>query len=296
MALSSPLLSVTVLLFLLVQYARCDFLTVCPSMCNCKWSSGRETMDCSTGQLTAVPTTISPEIKVLIMDGSYIRELGKDAFNSGHLQKISLKNCHIQRIHEEAFSNLKIVMEIYLDGNNLTKLAPKTFDGNYRLKTLVLTGNQLESLLPYQFPPLPELKKIDLSNSGLKEVSKMAFSNLDKSVEEVDLSGNFLTYLREDTFLSLKNLKLLNLARNPWVCDCRLQSLRDFVIHRNLFNPAANCAEPARLVDKLWNDVKSHDFACKPEIEVKVSRVHSQAGANVTLSCYITGNPVPSVR
>lgn len=39
-------------------------------------------------------------------------------------------------------------------------------------------------------------------------------------------------------------------------------------VSRNLFNPTATCSEPARLADKIWTEVKSLDFACKPEIEV----------------------------
>jgi len=192
MALASrwQLLATTALLAMLMLHAASgDFIQSCPAMCSCKWSGGKQTVDCSSQSFTAIPTTLGQEVKVLIMDGNYIKELGKDAFNSGliHLQKISLRNCQIQRIHEEAFSKLKIVMEINLENNNLTRLAPKTFDGNNRLKTLVLSGNQLERLLPYQFPSLEEIKKIDLSNTGLREVSQDAFGNLDKSVEEVDL-------------------------------------------------------------------------------------------------------------
>ena len=51
------------------------------------------------------------------MDGNYIKELGKDAFASAgliNLQKISMKNCQIQRIHEDAFSKLNILTEVNL--------------------------------------------------------------------------------------------------------------------------------------------------------------------------------------
>ena len=38
------------------------------------------------------------------------------------------------------------------------------------------------------------------------------------------------------------------------------------------------------------------DFACKPEIHVPQSVVFSQPGANVTLSCWIVGSPVPEAK
>ena len=38
------------------------------------------------------------------------------------------------------------------------------------------------------------------------------------------------------------------------------------------------------------------DFACKPDIRVPQSVVFSQPGANVTLSCFIIGNPMPDAK
>ena len=48
--------------------------------------------------------------------------------------------------------------------------------------------------------------------------------------------------------------------------------------------------------DKLWQDVDPKDFACKPDIRVPQSVVFSQPGANVTLSCFIIGNPMPDAK
>ncbi len=33
-------------------------------------------------------------------------------------------------------------------------------------------------------------------------------------------------------------------------------------------SPVPTCSEPSRLADKAWTELKSQDFACKPEIEV----------------------------
>ncbi|XP_023330609.1 leucine-rich repeat-containing protein 24 [Eurytemora carolleeae] len=282
--------------------ARGDFLSSCPALCNCKWSNGKRMADCVDKSLTTIPmfqTSTDDGIQVLSMDGNYIKELGKDAFASAgliNLQKISMKNCQIQRIHEDAFSKLNILTEVNLEGNNLTKIPQKTFDGNNRLQTIILARNQLEYLKEYQFPPLPNLKKIDLSRTGLREMSQKAFNNLAQSVEEIDLSGNQLKSIVETTFLPLPSLKTLRLHDNPWVCDCQLKSFRDYAVHRNLNNPEPKCFEPDRLADKTWTDVKSLEFACKPTIKVYNRRVYAQSGWNVTLTCHITGNPVPSTR
>jgi len=118
-------------------------------------------------------------------------------------------------------------------------------------------------------------------------------------VEGVSLNNNLLRTLREEVFLPLTNLKSLHLHGNPWSCDCRLKSFRDWVSEPcildelqvasdaresysarapfMLFSPAqvvesglatypTACHEPERLSQKLWVDVAPEEFACKPEI------------------------------
>ena len=86
-------------------------------------------------------------MQVLIMDGNYVKELPKNIFSSlglNHLQKISFKNCNIQSLHENAFSDLKILKEINLQGNNITLLPPQAFQGNDGLRTLLLGDNNID--------------------------------------------------------------------------------------------------------------------------------------------------------
>jgi hypothetical protein len=75
-----------------------------------------------------------------------------------------------------------------------------------------------------------------------------------------------------------------------------LKNFRDWVVFRGLYTYPTSCAEPERLADKLWQDVDPKDFACKPDIRVPQSVVFSQPGANVTLSCFIIGNPMPDAK
>ena len=93
-----------------------------------------------------------------------------------------------------------------------------------------------------------------------------------------------------------KSCKLFQLHSNPWNCDCHLKNFRDWVVFRGLYTYPTSCAEPERLADKLWQDVDPKDFACKPDIQVPQSVVFSQPGANVTLSCFIIGNPMPDAK
>ncbi len=130
--------------------------------CKCLWSGGRRTADCANAHYAAVPTTLSPDIQALILDGNPLNGLDEDAFKRAgllNLQTVSLRRCDIRRIDANAFRDLKIVRSVDLSYNNITELHPKTFDGNEGLTKLVLRGNRrLEELQQYQFPPLNSLK------------------------------------------------------------------------------------------------------------------------------------------
>jgi len=285
----------------LVTLSTSDFLSSCPSLCTCKWSSGKQTADCSSNGLTTVPQDIHHDVQVLIMDGNYLKDLPKDIFSSlglNHLQKISFKDSNIQTIHESAFSDLKILKEINLAGNNLSSLPPQAFQGNDGLRTLLLGGNNIARLQAHQFPPLRNLRKIDLSANKLVEIDQVAFQNLAQGdVEEINLADNMLRSMSDKTFLALDSLKHLHLGGNPWLCDCQLKSFRDLVVHRALSTGAPTiCAEPVRLADKPWEKVESQEFACKPTVVVAEPVVQAIKGANATLQCRILGNPPPAVK
>lgn len=202
----------------------------------------------------------------------------------------------LQEIHEDAFIDLKIMVELDLSNNNVTSLKPKTFTGNERLQTLSLSHNALEELPSFAFPALRHLKTIDLSHNRIAFIDKQAFGSLGNSVESIYINDNMLKTLREQVFIGLNNLKSLQLHSNPWNCDCRLKNFRDWVVYRGLYTYPTACGEPERLADRLWQDVEPTDFACKPEITVPQSIVFSRPGANVTLSCFIVGNPIPDAK
>ena len=116
------------------------------------------------------------------------------------------------------------------------------------------------------------------------------------SLESIYIHNNRLKSVGEAVFLNLNNLKSLQLHSNPWNCDCKLKQFRDWVVSKGLYTYPTACGEPERLADKLWQDVEPEDYACKPEIRVPQAVVFSQPGANVTLGCFIVGNPVPDAK
>ena len=195
-----PLIHVTVVSLVLIQ-----FLLINPTLaaercateprCKCTWKNGKRSADCSNAGFTSIPTTLDPETQSLDLSQNSFARLEKDAFKSAgllNLQTLEMKNCHIEEVNEHAFRDLKILQDIDLSGNNLTKLQPKTFDGNDGLKSIRVSQNPLRQLMPYQFPPLKNLRTLDFSYCELQSIDRKAFSNLGPSVETIWLQNNQL--------------------------------------------------------------------------------------------------------
>ena len=187
--------------------------------------------NCSGVGLNAVPTHLHKDIQVLILDHNVIKSLSADIFvtNTPNLQKIFLRHCQVEKIHQNAFRDLKILIEVDLSHNNLTGLESKTFAGNGRLKKINLSFNSLKNLTSYQFPPLPHLRTLDLSNCRISDIDHKALRNLGNSVETISLRANKLSTLREQVFMYLTNLKSLELSQNAWKCDCQLKHFRYYL-------------------------------------------------------------------
>ena len=70
-------------------------------------------------------------------------------------------------------------------------------------------------------------------------VTTLTYSgNLGNSIEAISLKGNRLSSLQEDVFLSLTNIKSLELHLNPWRCDCHLKQFR------SVFSPPLQTFKP----------------------------------------------------
>jgi hypothetical protein len=283
-----------------------DWSSQCPSGCKCTWVSGKKTGDCRASHWTQIPSGLSPEVQVLDMSGSVLRSMPKDSFMSVDLvnvQKVMLKNCAIERIDRDAFRNLEIMIELDLTGNRIVTLEMETFVSNIRLRELKLKGNPLSKLTGNHFPPLNYLKLLDLNDCQLSSLPRRAFEKLGV-LETLSLSGNRFTHVNEEVFRPLTKLKSLSLDRNPWKCDCRLKSLRDWVVDRKLFQHDTKCAEPAHVANFPWDQLLSENFACRPEIEsVQINGkptdallVHTDIGSDIRLECLVRGNPPPDLK
>lgn len=287
------------LLMLLMRYVASipEDWTDCPSVCQCKWISGKKTALCRDAGFTMVPNTLNADMQVLDISGNSIHTLPKDAFQSVgliHLQRIFLKGASVKEIHKDAFNELKILVEVDLSENSISTIHQDTFSGNERLRALYLNNNPISELRSAQFPNLPHLKSLEFQHCQIKFVHRDAFLHL-PALESLSLNENQLRHLSETVFLPIPKLKTLILDGNPWQCDCDLRTFRNWLLQSKLYSHSLKCKTPLVSQGKQWEDVDPAEFACKPNVTSPENVIQGVPGGNATLKCNVYGDPEPNV-
>ncbi|CAK1589318.1 unnamed protein product [Parnassius mnemosyne] len=284
------------LIIIFLNQSGCDWLN-CANIveCHCKWASGKKTASCISAALTHLPR-LAPDIQVLDLHGNPLVELNKDAFANIYLlnlQRLNLSSTKLQKIHKDAFRELRILIELDLSQNELIHLSPDTFKGNDRLRLLVLNDNHFNEFVAQQFPPLQHLKRLEISRCQLRKIHPFAFTNL-RALETIHIQQNLLSYIHPNTF-NLPLLKTLTLSDNPWYCDCRLRYFHEWFINANFGNEEVLCAGPNIHAQSSWRDIKGQEMNCPPTVVSSPSVLRTVVGADITFGCFVNGDPKPVV-
>ncbi|KAL4703357.1 hypothetical protein ACJJTC_013123, partial [Scirpophaga incertulas] len=275
-----------------------DFTTECQRPCDCRWQSGNKAAICSNSSLKVIPANLSSDIQILDLSNNNLLQLHQEAFRKvglSNLKKLFLRECYIESIHKSAFITLAIMIELDLSKNRIHYLHPDIFKSTEKLRLINLSNNLIEKLDDGVFRNMKYLQKVEMSNNKIVRIGTKAFVNLPQ-LKILRFDGNNISHMKPETFNGLKNLSGLDLHNNPWRCDCNLQVFREWVITHNLYTPPTSCAEPPSVRDKLWNELDSTNFACRPTIlePLPDSTIRSYE-ENVTLTCKVVGNPTPDV-
>lgn len=189
----------------------------CPSVCVCKWKSGKETVECLDRQLVKIPENIDPNTQVLDMSGSNLQVLPGATFKRAellNLQKLYLRNCRLGQIDDKAFEGLTNLIELDLSHNLLTSVPAATFQYITSLRDLTLASNPIQKIESHAFSNVQSLTKLDVSHCDLQSISASTFENLD-SLHSLKLNGNKLSELRVKTVETLSKLHWVELHDNP---------------------------------------------------------------------------------
>uniref|UniRef100_A0A3P8WYX9 Slit homolog 1b (Drosophila) n=1 Tax=Cynoglossus semilaevis TaxID=244447 RepID=A0A3P8WYX9_CYNSE len=204
----------------------------CPPMCSCS----NNIVDCRGRGLTAIPAHLPEAMTEIRLEQNGIKSVPPGAFTSyKKLRRIDLSNNQISDIAPDAFHGLKALNSLVLYGNKITELPSGVFDGLASLELLLLNANKIHCIRATVFKDLENLALLSLYDNKLQSLAK-------------------------GTFSSLLSIQTLHLAQNPFVCDCNVKWLADFLRSNPIETSGARCASPRRLANKRIAQIKSSKY------------------------------------
>ncbi|KAG7211574.1 hypothetical protein KM043_010831 [Ampulex compressa] len=271
----------------------------CPSMCTCKWKSGKEWVECANRDLKGLPQGAREETQVLDLSDNHLVSLPPECFHALgliNLQRLYLARSHISRIASGAFVGLVGLVELDLSENLIEDIPTDAFSSCPNLMKLILNGNPIHEVRREAFQHLPHLTNLELSGCKLETIERGAFDGL-HILEWLRLDGNRLARVPDSTLPLGGSLRGLALHNNPWLCDCRLRSTQAWLKESAPAAPQQSepvCEAPSRLQGRQIKAVKLNELACLPRIDLQ-ERIEVYEGGNVTLKCEVHAVPVAKV-
>ncbi|KAL3973354.1 abnormal spindle-like microcephaly-associated protein [Sarotherodon galilaeus] len=216
-------------------------VTVCPPSCSCN----NNIVDCRRKGLTEIPVNLPEGIVEIRLEQNLIKGVPAGAFSAyKKLKRIDLSKNQISDIAADAFSGLRSLTSLVLYGNKITELPKGIFDGLVSLQLLLLNANKINCLRVNAFQDLQNLNLLSLYDNKLQTISKGLFT-------------------------PLRSIKTLHLAQNPFMCDCHLKWLADYLFDNPIETSGARCSHPRRLANKRISQVKGKKFRCTDRHHLK---------------------------
>lgn len=144
------------------------------------------------------------------------------------LEYLDLSENKLQELHSDALKNLHHLETLNLAGNKLISLHPTIFTHNLKLSQLFIQENQLQELPATLLRGLQHLELLLLNQNQLQRFPSGLLDNRSPSFQ-------------------------IMLARNPWVCDERLEYLWKWLtVHPQnvFFLEDVTCAGPEALLHR----------------------------------------------
>ncbi|XP_062864239.1 slit homolog 2 protein [Trichomycterus rosablanca] len=217
-----------------VQHSSSCSVLQCPEFCSCS----NNVVDCRGKGLTEIPTNLPETITEIRLEQNSIKIIPPGAFTPyKRLRRIDLSNNQISEMAADSFQGLRSLNSLVLYGNKVTELPKGLFDGLFSLQLLLLNANKINCLRVDAFQDLQNLNLLSLYDNKLQTIAK-------------------------GTFSSLRAIQTLHLAQNPFVCDCHLKWLADYLQENPIETSGARCTSPRRLANKRIGQIKSKKFRC----------------------------------
>ncbi|KAL4710070.1 hypothetical protein ACJJTC_016472 [Scirpophaga incertulas] len=243
-------LQIISLLLVLPSILRAQNSLGCPDLirnnkCSCYTFEDGLFVDCQDAILKDVKNAIKSTSSINSLS---VYDLDDNEENLGpHFipQGVCIKHIHMSRtsikdIADDTFMPLRKCLEtLSVESSKIKFIPQKSFSGMLKLISIDLSSNLIEDIPSYSFYGLP-LIKLNLKGNVIRDISESAFSSLDLSLSEIDLSENNLTTFPIESLVKLRHLRSLRLAWNemssfPKVENADLISLEYLDLNSNNF-------------------------------------------------------------
>uniref|UniRef100_A0A672V236 Slit homolog 2 protein n=1 Tax=Strigops habroptila TaxID=2489341 RepID=A0A672V236_STRHB len=153
------------------------------------------------------------------------------------------------------------ITEIRLEQNSIKVIPPGAFSPYKKLRRIDLSNNQISEAAPDAFQGLRSLNSLLLNANKINCLRVDAFQDL-HNLNLLSLYDNKLQTIAKGTFSPLRAIQTLHLAQNPFICDCHLKWLADYLHTNPIETSGARCTSPRRLANKRIGQIKSKKFRC----------------------------------
>ncbi|KAK6294073.1 hypothetical protein J4Q44_G00349030 [Coregonus suidteri] len=249
----------------------------CPELCDCSDKYGRHFAECSFKDLVDIPEGLPPNVTTLSLSAN----------------KISL-------VVSGSFDNVTRVTSLWMANNEIVTIEPGTLAPLVQLRNFDVSHNKMVDFPWEDLHNLTALQLLKMNHNEMIRLPKDSFSNL-KDLRSLRLNNNRFTTIAEGTFDGLISLSHLQLYNNPFICHCRINWLRDWILKTTITVLEQNsivCDTPEQFRGEVI--VKLSESKCMaPNVSItpepNVDNTTLYEGTVLILNCEIKGNPKPEV-
>ncbi|KAL3980985.1 mitochondrial enoyl-[acyl-carrier protein] reductase / trans-2-enoyl-CoA reductase [Sarotherodon galilaeus] len=248
----------------------------CPEECLCSV----QTVKCQNKDLDKIPHFIPNNTKILFVSGNSISRISGDSFPTRLEQLTDLHlsgndNNTLQNFNESAFPNDNKLQHLNLsrslhNHSTTDELLNFLRSGNLlNLTVLDLSNNDLVILPSDIFTNLSSLVSLSLQNTSIINIHDGTLRV--PPLRELDLRNNSLKHLSRTMMaeFSLKPDLRIQLAGNPWLCNCFIEDTLMWLKNSTQVVDVQNltCTNPKDLRRQPLLQLEKYELKCSMEMK-----------------------------
>nr|XP_020653389.1 leucine-rich repeat neuronal protein 1-like [Pogona vitticeps]XP_020653391.1 leucine-rich repeat neuronal protein 1-like [Pogona vitticeps] len=192
----------------------------CPPQCVCEtrpWFTPQSvyhearTVDCNDLLLTHVPSNLSSDTQVLLLQSNKISKVNGEFQHLLNLTELDLSQNHFSKISDAGLANLSCLITLYLEENQVEEMPDHCLSDLASLEELYINHNRISSIKPLAFAGLTNLLRLHLNANRLRAIDHRWFQSL-PNLEILMIGENPISHLGAGSFQPLGRLHSLVLA------------------------------------------------------------------------------------